>query len=86
VYVLQVLDLAAPKKYMQIRDWHVESCGSGQDGLELQNVQVYNNKREEEIVGSGIVNVKTFLSAPITVRFPQYFSETCQSSSICWEL
>jgi hypothetical protein len=51
----------------------MKTCSSGREGIELQNIHVFNN-REDEIVISGEVNVMTFLSAPITVRIPHRVS------------
>jgi hypothetical protein len=73
----------APKKYISVKDLNLRTCGSGHEGLELQNIKVFND--EEEIVISGTANVKIFLSAPVTVRIPHYFSEIHQSSSVCSE-
>lgn len=62
-----VLDLVVPKKYVQVKDLYMKTCSNGHEGLELQNIHVFNN-REEEIVISGKVNIMTFLSAPITAK------------------
>jgi hypothetical protein len=72
--VFQVLDLVLPKKYVQVMDLDMKTCSNGHERLELQNIHAFNN-REEEIVISGIVNIMTFLSAPITVRSPYYVSD-----------
>jgi hypothetical protein len=69
VYVFQALNLVVPKKHIDVTDWHLETCGAGHDGLELQNIHVLND-REEGILVFGKVKAKTFLSAPITVRIP----------------
>jgi hypothetical protein len=69
--VFQVLDLVIPKMYVQVKDLDMKTCSNGQEGLELQNIQVFNS-REHEIVISGKVNIMTFLSAPITVRISHY--------------
>jgi hypothetical protein len=65
--VFQVLDLIIPKTYVKVKDLDMKTCSNGDQGLELQNIRVFNNK-EQEIVISGKVDVITFLSAPITVR------------------
>jgi hypothetical protein len=72
--VFQVLDLIIPKKYVQVTGLDMKTCSNGHEGLELQDIRVFNN-REEEIVISGKVNIMTFLSAPITVRIPHYVSD-----------
>jgi hypothetical protein len=75
VYVFQLFDLVIPKKYVQVKDLDLKTCSNGHEGLELRNIQVFNNREEEEILVSGKVNVMTFLSAPITVRIAHYVSE-----------
>jgi hypothetical protein len=80
--VFQILDLVIPKKYVQVKDLDMKSCSNGHEGLELQNIHVFNNM-EEEIVVSGKVNIMTFLSAPITVRNPRYISDILAPSPCC---
>jgi hypothetical protein len=74
VYLFQVFNFAIPKKQIQVKDWHLESCGTDHDGFQLQNIHVFNNQKNEILV-SGKVNVKTFLSAPVTVRIGEFVSE-----------
>ncbi|KDR17702.1 ganglioside GM2 activator-like [Zootermopsis nevadensis] len=63
-----ILDLAVPKKYLHVEDWHVDRCGIDNDDFELQDIQVSVNKWKEEIVVSGKVHVRTFLSTPVTAK------------------
>jgi ribosomal protein L18E len=60
-----------PKKQIKVKDWHLESCGTDRGGLELQNINVVNSQKDEILV-LGKVNVKTFLSAPVTVRIGEF--------------
>jgi len=52
----------------------MESCDTGHNGLQLQNIHAFNNQKDEILV-TGNVNVKTFLSAPITVRLSELASQ-----------
>ena len=74
MYFFQVFNLAFPKRQLQVKDWHLESCGTDDDALQLQNIKIVNNQKDEILV-SGKVNVKTFLVAPVTVRIGQFVSE-----------
>lgn len=67
VYLFQVINLALPKKKIEVKDWQLESCGTDHNGLQLQNINVFNNQKDDILV-TGNVNVQTFLSAPVTVR------------------
>jgi hypothetical protein len=67
VYLFQVISLAISKKEIKVKDWQLESCGTDNKGLQLQNIHVINNQKDEILI-TGNVNVKTFLSAPVTVR------------------
>jgi hypothetical protein len=78
--VFQLLGLVVSKKNVQVKDLDMQTCSNGREGLELQNIQVFNNR--EDIAISGKVNVMTFLSAPITVRIPHYVSEIFAPPSI----
>jgi hypothetical protein len=78
--VFQLLGLVVSKKNVQVKDLEMQTCSNGGEGLELQNIRVYNNR--EEIVISGKVNIMTFLSAPITVRISHYVSEIFATLSI----
>jgi hypothetical protein len=74
VYLFQVIRLAIPKKHIEVRDWKLESCGTDHNELQLQNIHVFNNQKDE-ILLTGNVNVKTFLSAPVTVRIGELSSQ-----------
>lgn len=52
----------------------MESCGTDHNGLQLQNIHVSNSQKDEILV-TGNVNVKTFLSAPVTVRIGELASQ-----------
>jgi len=72
--LFQVINSVIPKKQIKVKDWQLESCGTYQNGLQLQNIHVFNNDKDEILV-TGNVNVKTFLSAPIKVRKGVFVSE-----------
>lgn len=74
MYFFQVLNLAFPKRQIQVKDWHLESCGTDDDALQLQNINIVNNQNDQILV-SGKVNVKTSLFSPVTVRIGQFVSE-----------
>ena len=67
MYLFQVISSVISKKQIKVNDWQLESCGSDDNGIQLQNIHVFNNEKDEILV-TGNVNVKTFLSAPVTVR------------------
>lgn len=67
MYLFQIISSVISKKQIIVKDWQLESCGTDDNGLQLQNINVFNNQKDEILV-TGNVNVKTFLSAPISVR------------------
>jgi hypothetical protein len=72
--LFQLISRVIPKKQIQVKDWQLENCGTDHKGLQLQNIQVFNNEKDEILV-TGNVNVQTFLSAPVTVRVGELASK-----------
>jgi hypothetical protein len=88
VYLFQIVNLAISKKQIEVKDWQLESCGTEHNELQLQNIHVFNNQKDEILI-TGKVNVKTFLSAPVTVRLGESASEArhtyyVSSDLLCW--
>jgi hypothetical protein len=85
--LFQVINVALPKKKIEVKDWQLERCDTDHNGLQLQNINVFNSQKDEILV-TGSVNVQTFLSAPITVRTGELAPQTrnayfVQSDLLC---